>query len=319
MSEKTVNLFDLGCLVQINIGFWSGRKMLTQNDMLSVGIDSSKLPKDICNLGRKLLVPQHEIGVFLSIEQQARNFLKRWSIPFGIASANFVPISKLQEVVEKLDEYKAKYYGLVDSFIKRFEAAKSKIQIEHPDFWEKCLRPHYPSSAESLRSRFYFRYFVFKVANVNAIDEVDANDVVAKQTEMQVRMKEEVDKLVNETVCTLRNETVKFCDLVVARVNGSPYGDEEEGKKLTKRSLASFRKYVDWFREMNVFGDKDIEKMLCEFKSTYLGELTTPQEIQNTQVANAIVDHMSKIRSMAQGDSGAVDNVLNIAKRKIEI
>jgi len=319
MSEKTVNLFDLGCLVQINIGFWSGRKMLTNNDMVSVGIDPGRLPKDICNLGRKLLVPQHEIGVFLSVEQQARNFLKRWSIPFGIASANFVPISKLHEVTQKLDEYKATYYSLVDSFIKRFEAAKTKLQSEHPDFWEKCLRQHYPSSAESLRSRFYFRYFVFRVANINAIDEVDADEVVAKNAEMQKRMKEEVDKLVNETVCTLRNETVKFCDLVIARVNGSPYGDEEEGKKLTKRSLTSFRKYVDWFREMNVFGDKDIEKMLDEFKSTYLSDLTTPQEIQNAQVANAIVDHMNKIRAMAQGDSGGVDEVLNIAKRKIEI
>jgi hypothetical protein len=58
IMTKDINLFDLGCLVQVSIGMWSARKMLTKEDLRRVGVAPEGVPDDICNLSRKLLVGQ---------------------------------------------------------------------------------------------------------------------------------------------------------------------------------------------------------------------------------------------------------------------
>jgi len=326
IMTKDINLFDLGCLVQVSIGMWSARKMLTKEDLRRVGVDPEGVPDDICNLGRKLLVPKEEIARFTCIEQQARSYLANWSFQFGIGSAYFVPAHKLPDVQARLDALKAQYNNVADQFISRFNEFKSQIQAAHPEFWEKCLRHHYPKSASKLRDRFYFRYFVFKVAGLGETEEMSVEEAMAMHSAVQERSKqlkqqmaEEVGKFVEQAVGTLRMETVKFCDLVMARVNGHVLDGEEQPKKLTGRSLACFRKYVDWFRQMNLFGDDQIESMLEEFKSTYLDPFSSPTDLQTPQIQQAITDRMGEIRELAAAENGEMSSFIRMAKRRVQI
>lgn len=326
IMAKEINLFDLGCLVQVSVGMWSARKMLTKADLQKVGVDPTGVPDDICNLGRKILVPKEEIAKFTSIEQQARSFLGRWAFQFGIGSAYFVPATALPDVQDRLEALKNEYMKAVDSFIGRFEQMKETIQARHPEFWSRCLRPHYPRDATSLRERFYFKYFVFKVAGLGETEATSVEEAVAMHAAIQERtrllkeqMSQEVGEFVEQAVSTLRTETVRFCDLVMARVNGMPMDGEEEPKKLTGRSLVCFKKYVDWFQQMNLFGDNQIESMLSEFRQTYLDPFTSPASLQTPVMQQQITERMAEIRKLAAAENGAMSSFIHMAKRRIQL
>jgi hypothetical protein len=323
---KDINLFDLGCLVQVSVGMWSARKMLTKADLKKVGVDPRGVPDDLCNLGRKILVPKEEVAKFTSIEQQARSFLSRWAFQFGIGSAYFVPATALPDVQERLEDLKSQYAQAVDSFLGRFEQMKEVIQARHPEFWSRCLRPHYPRDAASLRERFYFKYFVFKVAGLGETQEMSVEEAMTTHAAVQERtrllkeqMSHEVGEFVEQAVGTLRSETVRFCDLVVARVNGTALEGEEEPKKLTGRSLICFKRYVEWFQQMNLFGDDQIESMLADFRSTYLDPFSSPANLQTPVMQQQITERMAEIRKLAAAESGEMSPFIRMAKRRIQL
>lgn len=321
--DKTINLFELGCLVQLSIGTWSGRKMLTREDMRQMGMDPKDLPDELVNLGRKLLVSKEELAKFSQIMQRARGYLNNWSIPFGIGNAQFVPTEVLPDVMTRLEGFEKEFRELVDSFIGRYGDLRQQIRNLHPDFFERCLKRHYPSSPEALRHKFYFRYFTFQIAgaegfNPISLAEAQAASKAVKEKDglMRKQMREEVEKFVEQTVGILRAETVRFCDLVTARVNGTPYGDEEQGKKFTPRSLGCFQAYVDRFKKLNIFGDEKIEEMLVDLKTTYLDNATVA-ELQAPGMAKAVTDMVAKIRETAANENGEMSEFLNLAKRRV--
>ena len=141
-NTDTINLFDVGVLVNLRIRSWSGRKMVTAADMAKLEVNTEAIPDELVNLGRKLMVPKEEIRKLGQIEQQARQALDRWSVPFGIASASFVPISMMPTVTQQLQDLKDEYYERVDSFVSRFDDLVAQVRSNHPNFWEKCLKNH---------------------------------------------------------------------------------------------------------------------------------------------------------------------------------
>ena len=136
-DKDTINLFDVGCLVNLSIGMWSGRKMITEEDLRKVGIDPTSLPKDIVNYGRKLLVPKSELKVMNNIQQRARVYLDKWSKSFGISSSHFVPVKMLPSVEQELKGLKEEFFAAVDSFVSRVEDMKNTIKDQYPDF--QCI------------------------------------------------------------------------------------------------------------------------------------------------------------------------------------
>ncbi len=322
-----INLFELGYLVDLSIGSWSGRKMITMRDLRKLGFDTTKLPPAITNPGRKLLVPKQELLVINRIEQRARTYLDQWSVPFGIGNSHFVPLSVLPEVEEQLKDLRAEFLAAVDSFIARFDQMKQAVNDAHPEFWENCLKDVYPPDPTVLRDRFRFRWFFFKVAGAGVtaegvtLEEAQAADRLAREREreMRERMQAEVGNFVQEYVSALRGETVRFCDLLSARINGTPFEDEAAPKKLTPRSLKYFRKYVDRFRQFNIFGDDEIEKMLAAFRSEFMGGAETPKNFQGDGIKSAVTAALSKIRVKAANDSEQTSKFVNRLRRRVVI
>lgn len=314
MSNDTINLFDCGALLNLRIRSWSARKMITRADLVRVGVDPNPLPAEICNLGRKTLVPKTEIEALTRIEQRARKAIERFSVPFGVASAHFIPLKLVSTVEQQLKELQKDFYSTVDSFIIRFDEMKAKIRETHPDFWEKCLKNHYPQNPKALRSKFQFRWFVFKVAGMDSFQKN-----MAKEDELRRQMQTEVGEFVGEYVTAMRDETIRFCELMTARVNGKAFGDETDSKKLTPKSISCFRKYVDRFRQMNIFGDDSIEKLLVEFKNTFLDSGVTPNEFESATVKNSISDALEAIRNRAASEGESASGFIGELRRKITL
>lgn len=314
IENKVINLFDVGTLVNLRIKTWSARKMITRADLVKVGYDPDQLPVDICNLGRKTLVPKTEIQHLTQIEQRARKALERFSVPFGIASAHFIPIKLLPTVEVQLKELRDEFFSRTDSFITRFSELKEAIKKSHPEFWEKCLKGHYPSNPKALRSYFQFDWYIFKIAGMDSIKETNVDEIIAKQIvqdertgELRNQMQAEVGEFVEDYVKSMRNETVRFCELMTARINGKPYGDEIDSKRLTPKSLSCFRGYLDRFRQMDIFGDSEIEKMLSDFRNTFLDSGVATKDFESATIKNSVTKALEAIRNKAamEGDSGS--------------
>lgn len=325
-KQNTINLFDIGVLVNLRIKMWTARKIITRADLIEVGFDPDKLPADICNLGRKMLVPKSEIQALTRIDQRARKSLERFSVPFGICNAHFIPIKMLITVEQQLMELQTEFFTRVDSFITRFDELKNKVKETHPEFWEKCLKHNYPSDPKALRERFQFDWYTFRIAGMGSIEETSVEEAIASQKiqteregELRQQMRNEVGVFVEGYVSTMRKETVEFCNLMTARINGTLLENEVETKKLTPRSISCFRKYVDRFRNMNIFGEKEIEKMLIDFKDTYLDSGVVPGDFGSARVKDSITSALSAIgdKAATEGESGS--QFIGQLKRRVRI
>lgn len=297
-ENQAVNLFDVGALFNLQISTWSGRKMLTRTDLVRLGYDPDNLNADLVNLGRKLMVPKAELAALTQIEQRARKVLSRFSVPFGVANAHFVPVKMLPTVEQQLTEMKKEFFKRVDSFILRFEDIKATIKDKYPDFWEKCLRQHYPANPSSLRKYYSFDWYIFKIDGISTLTHTTSDQLIDTVDKIQ----KETDRFAKEYVDTMRLETVKFCDFMTARVQGKPFGEEEAPRKLTARTIESFRNHINRFRQMNIFGDNEIEKMLKEFGSRYLNDDADPKVLKSDVVKNSVEAALAAIRHKAQED-----------------
>jgi len=325
-GTKPINLFEVGCLVNLKIGMWSGRKMLTRSDLVRVGYDPDHLPADVVNLGRKLMVPKSELQSLTQIEQRARKALERWSVPFGIANAHFVPATMLPTVEAQIAELKEEFFQRVDSFIARFDDLVSTVKSSHPDFWEKCLKGHYPHNPQALRAKFTFEWYTFKIAGMGSIEEASVTDIIAEQqvrderaSELRAQMQTEVGKFVGEYVSSMRDETTRFCDLMTARINGVPFGDETDSKRLTPKSIACFRKYVDRFLQMNIFGDKEIEDMLVQFRDTFLDHGVGPKDFESANIKSGVTKALEAIRTKAASEGANSGQFIGELKRRVTL
>jgi len=323
-KNDTISLFKVGSLVNLRIRSWSGRKMLTRSDMVTLGYNPDKLPQDIVNLGRKLMVPKHELQAINQVEQRGRKALERWSVPFGIASAHFIPRKMLPTVDATLKDLKDEFFTKVDSFISRFDELVSSVKNTHPEFWEKCLKHSYPANPKLLREKFQFDWFTFKIAGLDAIQETSIDDEIARETvidektkELKTQMQKEVGKFVGEYVSAMRNETIRFCDLMTARILGKPFANEDDVKNLTPKSISSFKKYVDRFKSMNIFGDSEIEKMLSEFKNSFLGDNVSPKDFDSINIKDSVTKSLEAIRNKAASEGDDVSGFIGELKRKI--
>jgi hypothetical protein len=298
--------------------------MLTRADLVRVGYDPDNLPEDIVNLGRKLLVPKSELQALTRIEQRARKSIERWSVPFGIANAHFIPAKMLPTVEQQIEELKKEFFTRVDSFITRFDDLINTVREAHPEFWDKCLKGHYPSNPKALREYYKFDFYTFKIAGLGSIQETSVEEVIAQQTvqdektqELRTQMQAEVGEFVGEYVTSMRNETIRFCDLMAARINGKPYGDETDSKNLTPKSISCFRKYVDRFRSMNVFEDNEVEKMLSDFRSTFLDAGVAPKDFESATVKDSITGALEAIRQKAAAEGESGSKFIGELKRRI--
>jgi len=325
-TNETLNLFDVGCLVSLSIGSWSGRRMVSREDCESLGIDTKALPDELVNLGRKLLVSKSEIQAISKIEQRARYYLSQFSVPFGIANSFFVPLKIVPDLEHNLKQFRKEFFDVVDSFIVRFNDLKDEVKQRHPEFFEKCLKRFYPPTAESLRSRFYFDWHLFRIAGLNSLQGVSVSHIIEeneakleKSRQMKEKMQKEVGSFVEQYVGSMREEVIKFCDLVKCRINGTPFADEEEGKKLSPKTLTSFRKYIDKFKMLNVFGDSDLEKMLNEFREQFLDAEFNGKTLESPALQSAILSATNGIRKAASMENEQTSQFIKGLKRKVVI
>jgi hypothetical protein len=336
------NIFLDGTLVDVDVSYWSGAKVLTPEDL---GLTDTEVAEAF-HLGRKFLVPEAVIHGFRVIEARARRIVETSSFPFPIGNARFVPRKKFPNVLSKLKEYQTEYLALVENLITNYQsyrdqmlpmyeqAAESAWMRQNPDTkafgidynpeeekarfvleFKARIASFYPV-AESLRNRFALDWNVYEIAIPRLREttgDLVANEVLtegrAKEAEEEYRsqMRTKVDGFVNDVVTNLRSQASELASRVLNNI--------KEGKIVKSSTLESLGNFIDQFRELNFVGDKTVEEQLASLKKDVLDKYST-EDLKEGEPMEAMKRKLGEIIE-ATSNVSDLSSVTGQYKRKI--
>jgi hypothetical protein len=128
-------IFHDGLLMQVNVGFWSGARILRPEDLGLKEEDVAEAYK----LGRKMLIPQEIIHNFRHIEGQARNLVAKNSFPFPMGNARFVPRKCFKGVSDQLSDLKSQYMFLAEDLITKYDEYRQQMLPVYQEAAERAF------------------------------------------------------------------------------------------------------------------------------------------------------------------------------------
>jgi hypothetical protein len=191
--------------------------------------EGSKLP-DFVKLGNKMLIDETELKKFSKIENSARSYLRAHAHMFPIAQAHFVPNKTLLGVLEKLEEFRVKYFELVEAFVANYDTLKEAMLTKHTEH-RATLEPYYPAAVH-IRHRFGFQVGIFEVSFPKQMKAIDLASVQAEATAreaMQLKFEaewrkqysqsmQEVDSFLTNAVASTRGRIVEVFDTIANKI-----------------------------------------------------------------------------------------------------
>jgi hypothetical protein len=318
-----MNIFKDGVLVDVNVSYWSGAKMLTPKDL---GLKDEDVV-DAYKLGKKMLIPEAIIKEFRTVEQRARYLVDQNSFRFPIGTARFIPKKKFVKVLDELKECQAKYNVLTDSLITNYEAYRTEMVTVYTQAAEQAFMRQLPSVTEfgidsmeankiafiedflarikmhypditTLRGKFSLCLDVYEIA-LPRMRKADSQDIVDEEVKRDIATEEykaqthsKINKFMDEVVASLRQEASTICGKIIANI--------KEGKVIRERSLQSLRTFVDQFSDLNFVGDKKVEEQLNGLKKNFLDTHTGETLTENKDVQEEFSRKLGELVSVAE-------------------
>ena len=94
-QAKDAALWLDGCLVDLRISYWRGKRPLAAQDL---GLKEEQVP-DIFTLGRKLVIPREALARFERVDARAHYLIGQFTFPFPTGHSRFIPYSVLPQVI----------------------------------------------------------------------------------------------------------------------------------------------------------------------------------------------------------------------------
>lgn len=318
--EKLERVFTEGTLIQVNVARWSGLKYLDAEDL---GLKSEDIDSDLFSLGRKRLLSKSRMQSFKSIENRARKTVDKYSFPFPLGKAAFIPAAAIPKVIEELDKHIVDFDGATETLVKDYEDVKKAmiglyqnnlpsiyerlgdaVDETFPEFSARFLDKIARAYPQDIKSRYSLSYSMFRVsmpedARAEAIEtgvaaevaEQKAKLIAKKNKEMQKRINEDVDDFVVKVVGALRGEVSEVCGRVSELI--------ARGAPVKETSLGALRDMVEKFKTLNFMGDEEINSQIEEVKSLLDGKSSADFRSDDTLLAD-LGDSLKKASSSAR-------------------
>jgi hypothetical protein len=296
------NGFEEMVAIQLAVRSWPGQAKLSAEDL---GLKDGEVP-EIFYLGNKKLYPQEWRQLFSQLSSRARNYLNDNSYPFVVEYVRAIPKRNLARVVERLEELKAEYLARAEEFMAHYEAIQEKWREKYPDIWPR-LQPHYPTKNQ-LKRKFDFFWSVFDIKGAE-IKEGSAPEVIEAYERAKEELQARYEEMVEEAVIYLRKKVLEVVTNLSSRL--------KEGRIVRNDTLESVRRVEDWFKDLNIFGDRKVEEALTGLRSALNGtdyEALKDNETMKQQLAG-LADQVAAV-------AGKLDDVSVISgnyKRLIDL
>lgn len=339
--QNTTNIFRDGILIDVDVSFWSGAKVLRPEDL---GLKPENVA-EAYKLGKKYLVPAETIRKFRRVESKARRLVEDNSFHFPIGNARFITKARFPKVHNQLKEYRDEYNALVDKLIENYDQHRQEMvpiyaqaaevaflnaspethefgpeydrEKEKQEFVKRFLeriKTFYPP-AESLRARFSITWDVYEIA-LPRMRETSGEQLVLDETmrveaerEYREQIHQKMDTFITDVVTVLRQETVDICGRIGENL--------KTGKVVQGRTLQSLKDFVEKFSSLNFVGDKTVEEQLETLRKEILdvypiSKINDEKELQ-TELSRRLIQIADTAANMTD-----VDGISSEYRRKIE-
>jgi len=302
------SLFFRGSIVDLDINIWSARLSVRPADL---GIVDTPDVREALGLGVVRLAPHKAFEKLLAIRRAALKDVENASFNFPfIRGARYVPEKKVEYLLSCLADRKYQFESEVSRFAENYEQTRyamipviRKALVDAScDNVEASIARIVAEYPEDVTSCFGFEW---KVYSISGAKSQAAADAVAKETES-------VKDVVREIVVQLRDEfseKVKAIAAIIAR-----------GAKIPSTSLESARELLNRVKEMNVFGDVELNNQVRAFERV-LALASTESVPTNAFTTfgtdlNQIQDVLTK--SLDEAVAAAEKNLTGLGNRRIQ-
>lgn len=269
-----------GVLINVSVRYWRAAKKLTAEDL---GLDPESVKSRLISLGHKKLIPKEALQAFALIESRTHALVEANSFPFLNGLAHFLPNTKLEEVTRKLTELEQEFHEEKQRFIGRYAemrqtAAKewwtlAQKLVKTPEKLVAAIAESFPCP-ERMEQSFGFSTQLFQITipeglGMNLVtvkDQIDvmrAREAAARQAADKIN--QGVEGFVAECVASMRAETAKLCEDMLASMRDGKTG-------VHQKTLNRLVKFIDEFKALNFVGDRQLEEELERVKREFLSQ-----------------------------------------------
>lgn len=310
MNMSTSSLIDgichKGVLLSVSIRYWRGCKRLKPEDL---GLDPSKVSKRLIALGQKRLIAKEALSEFALIESRTHAMVEGASFPFLGGIARFVPNPRLADITNRLELLRGEFVEDLERFVGGYSLLRDKALAEwrdtayqmggNPEHLIATIEQSFPPVG-SIAKRFAFETQLFQIAApeglrlelTNGIEEFEAfqsRQRIAEQATL--RLQSDLDGFIRESVISLRQETAKLANEILATIDESKNG-------VHQRTLNRLATFIDGFRTLNFADDRQLENTLDSFRRELLNRSAEDYR-NNAGAMSSLTDGLNRLRENA--------------------
>lgn len=286
-------LFKKACLVQLSTSVWRTSKAINQSVLAEkIGEDAEWLR------GRKYLIDPTILGPVNTAAQQARNAIKKRSLPFPITGIYMVPKDSLTEIDARLKHFEEKFWNCYYEFESIYEQSTENAREILKKLFDES---DYPIDIKS-KFRFEWRYMT--------VDLPKKTTVLTPA--MYEREKQKFQEMIEETrenaVIALREEFSQVVSHLVDRLNS----DNDKPRVISNNLFNRINEFIDDLGTRNLFEDEELSQLAEETRGIING--INPYNLKYSQdLRNRIHDQMDNLKN-------TIDvSIKDMPRRKLQI
>ena len=295
-----------GVLISTSVRYWRGCKRLKPEDL---GLDPAHVNDRLIQLGQKRLIPRDSLQAFALIESRVQATVESSSFPFLGGIARFVPNARLADLTDKLEKLRDEFREATLDFVAGYSPLRENAMTE----WREAalnlngsaeqliatIEQSFPPAGDIAR-RFGFETRLFQIAApdsirlevIEGVQELEVSEDRRRIAEdASRRLNAGVDEFIRESVASLREETARLAEEVLATISGSENG-------VHQRTLNRLGTFIDNFRTLNFAGDQQLEQNLERFRRDLLGR-SAEEYRTDSGAMTSLTTGLSRLRETA--------------------
>ena len=245
-TNKEVNIFELGTLIQFETHAWQARKRLPTKVAKRLAPNAEKT---LVRANKDLIDKSHlqEINKIIS---DARAFVWTVANPFPIKGIHFVNNDIVSDVKERIDGYIAMLKKAVNGFTKQYN--KFIDEAEKYLAADELFDPtDYPSKVD-MPNKFSISYRFFDITIPTHISEEMRKEEVQNFQSLMKQTQEMGTLALREGFAEIVNH---LTDTLTGKLDG-------EKKRLHQDSIDKVAEFFKTFQQRNVFNDVELENII---------------------------------------------------------
>jgi hypothetical protein len=307
-----------GVLLNVSVRYWRAAKKLQAADL---GLDPNDVTDRLISLGHKKLVPKDALAGFALIESRAHSLVDANTFPFMGGIGHFLPNAKLQEVNSRLESLRQEFDRAQFTFLRdyaelRGDAARewweaARKLVRDPDRLVATIEDSFPRP-EAMGRFFSFETHLFQLSIPEGVPQMDLVTVGDQQAVIEARnaaaqeaaasIRQGTQQFVADCVATMRQETARLCDEMLASFKGAKCG-------VHQKTLNRLSQFIDNFKSLNFAGDRELEAQLEEARRKFLNrpaEAYRDDERGKALLADGIRALGNTARELARADATTI-------------